>query len=108
MGGVAAGDWERVGKLLRRARGRTTVVDAAHRAGVSRGWWQNVEAGAGRHLPDPAKLAAAAEAVGANLDDIFRAAGYDPEPFRHVTQPHHAAEGADPQPDDAVRRQIQR
>lgn len=74
--------WESVGRMLRVFRGGMTVVEASHRAGVSRGWWQKAEKGFEGSLPDEAKLAAAVRAVGADLDAVFAAVGYDPEPFR--------------------------
>lgn len=79
--------WIKAGRALRIARGKTTVVDAAHAAGVSRGWWQNAEKGFPDSYPKEDKLAAAVRAVGADIDEVFGFVGYDPEPFRATRRP---------------------
>lgn len=72
-------DWQRVARLLRAGRGRETVTDAAHRAALSRGWWQNAESGTPKHIPEADKLVSAADAVGVDIREILAAAGYEDE-----------------------------
>ena len=57
-------------------------VTTAGQLANSRTWWQQIEKGQPTHRPDEAHLAAAALAVGADLDAVFDAAGYDSEPYR--------------------------
>lgn len=63
---------ERLGQLLRRARGELSMVEVAARAGISVETLRKIETG---RVPTPAffTVAAVAEAVGLSLDKLLDA-----------------------------------
>jgi len=63
---------ERLGRLLRRARGERSMVDVAAMAGISVETLRKIETG---RVPTPAffTVAAVARAVGVSLDDLHLA-----------------------------------
>ncbi|GAB2495371.1 helix-turn-helix domain-containing protein [Nocardiopsis aegyptia] len=60
-----------LGRLLREARGRRTMVDVAHQAGISVETLRKIEGG---RIPTPAffTVAAIADALDLSLDDLLR------------------------------------
>ncbi|WP_304451143.1 helix-turn-helix domain-containing protein [Nocardiopsis sp. YSL2] len=63
-----------LGRLLREARGRRTMVDVAHQAGISVETLRKIEGG---RIPTPAffTVAAIADALGLSLDGLLRSLG---------------------------------
>lgn len=77
-------DWI-FGPALKRARGRMAVREAARRAGISEGRWRQLETGyqgSKDYLTPvttkPTTVASVAEAVGWNVEDALRTAGFSP------------------------------
>lgn len=75
-------DWT-FGPALKRARGRMAIREAARRAGISEGRWRQLETGyqgSKDYLTPvttkPTTVASVAEAVGWNVDDALRKAGF--------------------------------
>ncbi|WP_411104395.1 helix-turn-helix domain-containing protein [Streptomyces sp. cmx-4-9] len=68
---------ERLGALLREARGGRSMVEVAARAGLSPETLRKIETG---RAPTPAffTVAAVAEALGLSLDDVLRRCAFVP------------------------------
>lgn len=93
------------GQILERARGRMSQREAARRAEISDGWWRQVITGHQKQRgilvpanPKRSTLIAMAEAVGADINAVLEAAGFEPE---EIGLPDDATVAAD-QEDAAV------